>query len=71
MNRKSVVSSNLKSIGHNPQTNELEVEFANGAIHTYTDVNVDEHKALLNAKSIGSHFHNNVRHKPSRKVEPE
>lgn len=71
MNRKPVISSNIRSMGHDPRENVLEVEFVGGQIHRYSDVNVDEHKALLNAKSIGSHFHNNVRHKPNRKVEPE
>lgn len=56
MIRQPVQSSNLKSVGHDPHTNTLEVEFANGRVYSYGNVNVDEYAAMLGAKSIGSHF---------------
>lgn len=61
MNRQSVSSSNIRSIGHDPESNTLEIEFSNGRVFQYSDVNVDEHAALLGAQSIGSHFHNILR----------
>lgn len=71
MNRVPVQSSNIKSIGHDPKTNTMEVEFSTGAVHQYDGVNVDEHRALMSAQSVGSHFHNIIRgSKASRKVEP-
>jgi hypothetical protein len=66
MERIPVSSSNIKSIGHDPHTNTLEVEFASGKLFQYEDVNVDEHAALLGAKSVGSHFANII--KPVKQV---
>jgi hypothetical protein len=54
--RQPVQSSNLKSVGHDPRSNQLEVEFHSGKVFRYSDVNVDEYAAMLGAQSIGSHF---------------
>jgi hypothetical protein len=56
MERLPVKSSNIRSVGHDPQKNLMEVEFGNGRIYEYSDVNADEVAALLRAPSIGSHF---------------
>jgi hypothetical protein len=61
MVRQPVQSSNLKSVGHDPQNNELEVEFGSGRVYRYSDVNVDEYAAMLGAQSIGSHFANIIK----------
>ena len=58
MERLPVQSSNVRSIGHDPHRNVLEVEFHSGRVYEYSDVNADEHAALLGASSIGSHFSN-------------
>lgn len=71
MKRQPVESSNIAEIGHDAASNTLEVAFKSGAIHRYSNVNVDEHKALINAKSVGSHFHAHIRNKPSEPVEPQ
>lgn len=69
MDRKPVKSSNIVSIGFNSATNEMEIEFANGAIHRYAAVTADAHHALINADSIGKHFHQHIRpHYQSTKV---
>jgi len=69
MERMPVQSSNIRSIGHDPERNTLEVEFSNGRVYEYGNVNVDEHQALLGAKSIGSHFSNILRPvKPARLI---
>lgn len=61
MNRKPVASSNIKSIGHDPDKNELEVEFNGGAAYRYSDVSADKYQKLLNADSLGKHFHAHIR----------
>ena len=61
MERTPVKSSNIASIGHDPETNTLEVEFKGGGVYQYHGVDADKHAALLGAKSIGGHFHANIR----------
>ena len=58
-----MVSSNLKSVGYDEKERRLEVEFSNGAVYSYHNVGPDEHHGLMNAGSIGSHFHAHIRHK--------
>lgn len=61
MIRQPVQSSSIKSIGHDPRTNTLEVEFPGNRVYSYADVNVDEYTALMAAGSIGSHFANIIK----------
>lgn len=61
MDRKPVKSSNIVSVGHSPQTNEMEIEFANGGVYHYAGVPAHIHDALVNAESVGSHFHKHIR----------
>lgn len=57
MTRVPVQSSNLASIGYDPASKTLEVEFKSGGVHQFLDVPAQHHEALMNAKSHGSHFH--------------
>jgi len=59
--RIPVISKNIKSIGHCPDTNTLAVEFHDGAVYHYHNVLKAVHNALMNAESIGSHFHQNIK----------
>jgi KTSC domain len=59
--RTPVKSSNISSIGHCPDTNTLAVEFKDGAVYHYHNFLKAAHSALLNAESIGSHFHQNIK----------
>jgi len=66
MERDPVTSSNLKSVGWENGT--LEVEFHSGDIYRYANVPAAKHKALLAADkdpkgSVGSHFHRHIRSK--------
>lgn len=71
MNRWPVQSSNIKAIGHDPQTNTMDVEFSSGKVYRYSEVNADEHMALIRAKSVGSHFANVIRpNKQGTEVQP-
>lgn len=60
MERISVSSSNLVSIGYNVDTMTLEVEFNNG-IYQYYDVPEYVYQELMSATSIGSYLHHNVK----------
>jgi KTSC domain-containing protein len=63
VDRKTVESSMIASIGHEPLTNTLEVEFKGGTVHQYANVTAEEHKALVAAESIGKHFNANIKGK--------
>lgn len=61
MKREPVTSSNIVSIGHDPATKTLEVEFKGGGVYTYHDVDADKHTALMKADSVGGHFHAQIK----------
>lgn len=61
MKRKSVESSNIKSIGYNESKRFLEIEFSRGDIYQYLDVPVKEYINLINAESIGKYFWTHIR----------
>ncbi len=64
MQRKAVDgSSQIKSVGHDPATHTLEVEFHNGGVYHYHGVDEEAHQAMMGAESIGSHFHKNIKNK--------
>jgi len=54
--RIAIASKLLKSIGYDPQTQALEVEFSSGSIYTYLDVTPETYAALMDADSVGAHF---------------
>lgn len=60
-----VKSSNVSAVGHDPDANELHVEFKNGGKYVYNGISADQHQALMGAKSIGSHLHKVI--KPAAK----
>jgi hypothetical protein len=62
MEREAVQSSMIRSYGHDPSTNTLEVEFNNGKIYTYP-CNLEEFQALAAAASIGKHFNEHFKGK--------
>ncbi len=61
MNRTSVQSSNVASIGYDPGTLTLEVEFTNGAVYQYFDVPEVEYQNLIGAESVGSYLNQNIK----------
>ena len=61
MQRTRVSSSNLSSVGYDPNTSTLEVEFNSGAIYQYSGVPEQEYMALINADSVGGHFATHIR----------
>ncbi|MGA2650955.1 MAG: KTSC domain-containing protein [Terracidiphilus sp.] len=53
MERNNVASSNISSIGYDPQTSTLEVEFLNGGIYQYYGVPENMYQQLMSAPSKG------------------
>jgi hypothetical protein len=61
MDRKPVTSSSISEIGYDSTTNTLEIMFTDGRVYQYFDVPVGAYEALINAGSIGQHFHREIR----------
>ena len=61
MKRKSVDSSNLASIGYDPSSKILEVEFKHGGVYQYFYVPENIYEELMNADSHGVYFSANIR----------
>lgn len=67
---KPVSSSNIDSIGFDPETNTLRIKFKSGGEYDYSGVSAEEHEAFISAPSIGKHFFSNIKpSKPCRKCE--
>ena len=60
MNRISVRSSNLKSVGYDSLNSKLEIEFHSGHIYQYSSVPVKIYDALMNASSKGTYHDINI-----------
>ncbi|TDM54183.1 KTSC domain-containing protein [Aliivibrio fischeri] len=60
MERTTVSSSNLVSVGYDSDSMTLEVEFNNG-IYQYYDVPEYIYDELMNAPSVGSYLHHNIK----------
>ena len=61
MKRTPVSSSNLASVGYDPASQILEIEFNTGTVYQYFDVPQSEYDALMAAGSHGSYFYHNIR----------
>jgi hypothetical protein len=68
MEMQPVESSNIKAIGHDPETSTLRVEFKNGGIYEFP-ASAEDHAALMASPSKGKHFYKHFRGKvPAQKV---
>ncbi len=61
MNRQSVESSNLASVGYDAENEILEVEFKHGGVYQYFDVPLHVYEELMDADSHGVYFSANIR----------
>jgi hypothetical protein len=69
MTRHPVSSSNLRSVGYDPGTLTLEVEFQDGAIYQYLQVPPAIYAGLMCAASKGGYLHDYIKdHYQYRKV---
>ncbi|PKK88353.1 MAG: KTSC domain-containing protein [Candidatus Wallbacteria bacterium HGW-Wallbacteria-1] len=60
MERVSVKSSSLKSIGYDETSKTLEIEFSSGGIYQYYEVPKNVYLGLILAESPGKFFHGRV-----------
>jgi len=56
-----VESSTLASAGHDAQSAVLELQFRNGAVYRYLLVSQSVYRDLLDARSKGAYFNQNIR----------
>ena len=61
MDRTRVRSSNISSIGYEANSRTLEVEFHSGSIYQYNRVPESVYEALMDARSHGAYFNDQVR----------
>ena len=59
MTRQNVSSSNLRSVGYDNST--LEIEFNSGSIYQYSGVPANVYAALMGASSHGTYFNANIK----------
>lgn len=63
MNRKTVKSSNINSIGYNVEMQVLEIEFDKGAVYHYKEIGPIEVVKFIFAESLGNYFTKNIKGK--------
>jgi hypothetical protein len=61
MHRTFVSSTNLKSVGYDPETHTLEVEFHDGAVYQYFRVPQHVYMSLMNASSKGGYLDDHIK----------
>jgi hypothetical protein len=61
MKRTPVNSSNLASVGYDPLSQALEIEFLNGGVYQYYDVPLTVFESLMSASSHGTYFDKNIK----------
>lgn len=61
MQRTSVSSSDIASIGYDVSRGTLEVKFNKGSVYQYSGVPESVYRGLMNASSHGSYFDANIK----------
>lgn len=61
MNRVDVDSSNILSIGYDPDSQVLEIEFKDGSIYSYLKVPPNHYDGIMNADSHGKYLNENIK----------
>ena len=61
MERESVFSSNLVSVGYDPASETLEIEFNSGSVYQYYGVPSGIYDALMAASSKGQFFASQIK----------
>ncbi|MFA5786491.1 MAG: KTSC domain-containing protein [Actinomycetota bacterium] len=61
MQRTPVQSSNLSSVGYDPDSSTLEVEFHKGGVYQYFGVPAHEYEGLMAAGSKGTYLDQHIK----------
>ncbi len=67
MERQPVKSSNIRSVGYDPATRTLEIEFSAGGVYHYVNLAPVVHAALMKAPSKGTYLEARVKNRYRRK----
>lgn len=59
--RHPVSSSNIASVGYDPASRTLAVEFKSGGVYHYPGIDPEQHRAFVSAPSVGGHFHTHIK----------
>lgn len=69
MDRTLVRSSNIRSVGYDPASRTLEMEFHSGGVYQYSGVSGTVFQAFMRAASKGSYFHDHIKDRyPNRQA---
>jgi len=60
MERKRVNSTRIRSVGYDPKSQSLEIEFSDGRISVYNDVSPEVHRQFMAAPSPTSFFEDKI-----------
>ena len=61
MRREPVSSSNLRSVGYDPTSATLEIEFNSGGVYQYAGVPAQVQDSLLRSGSLGRYFASQIK----------
>jgi len=61
MQRTTVESRSLASVGYDEDAQTMEIEFKEGRVYQYFDVPKHVYHALMQADSRGQYFHQSIR----------
>lgn len=61
MDRISVRSSNIHSVGYDTEAATLEIEFNSGSIYQYLNVPKSEYESLMSSSSKGRYLNRNIK----------
>lgn len=61
MERTPVKSSNIASVGYETDSQTLEIEFNNGTVYQYFDVNEQVFNELKGASSVGGYLASHIK----------
>ena len=61
MDRIHVESSNIRSVGYDPNIQTLEMEFHTRTVYQYFNVPEQEYLSLMNSPSHGSYFNKYIK----------
>lgn len=59
--RTPVKSSNVNSVGYDADGKTLHVEYKDGSVYHYHDVDKDVHEQLVSSRSVGGFIHANIK----------
>jgi hypothetical protein len=61
MHRLTINSDSIRSVGYDPETQVLEVEFNNSGLYKYFDVPDDVYTSLMRANSKGAYMNDCIK----------